>query len=457
MAQGTYKNRKWKGKDVAAIAVIVCLTAAAVLFASLYALSKSKAEAENSRYKTTMENVYRKSYYGLVYNTDGLETAVTKLSVARSKAMKQEYLSDMTAYSTAAAENMANLSERGADNSAILKFINQTGDFAKYLDNKLNKGGDLTEKDEETIGEIASVLREIKTSLQKVSGEVEKDGFSFLTAIGETEGGFSGMVKSFENEEIDYPSMIYDGPFSDSMTERRAKGLTGKDATENEAIDRLSELLPNTEISEISVHDGSKNVFETFDFELSTSRGKCFVTIAKKGAFPVAFSFAEERANAPTLTAERAERAAEEYAENIGLSSMKAVWASNYDGDYYVNLAYTEKGVIFYPDLIKVKVNGETGEIEGMESLNYIFNHTARAPFESPIPPSEAVSSVGEDLEIKSVRLCVVPTKGDGETLAYEVYGTKGEEKYFVYVGASSGEELKVMRVVDGERGLLLQ
>ena len=404
-----------------------------------------------------MENVYRKSYYALVYNTDALETAVSKLAVAHSKAMKQEYLSDMTAYATAAAENLANLSEKSADNSDVLKFINQTGDFAKYLDDKLNKGGELTEKDLETIGEIGAAVRAVKAELQRVSGEVEKDGFSFLRTIESGSDGFSEIVRSFENEKIDYPSMIYDGPFSDSMTERTAKGLTGKEADKEEALRRVSDLLQNVEISEISVKEGNKNVFETYDFELDTSRGKCYVTLAKKGAFPVSISYAEAGAASLSLTAKQAEQAAESYAEKIGLSSMKAVWASNYNNVYYVNLAYFENGAIFYPDLVKVKVNGETGEIDGMESLNYIFNHTERPVFESVMPPSEAVLSVSEDISVESVRLAVVPTKGDGEILAYEVYGTKGEEKYFVYVSAESGEELKIMRVLDGERGLLLQ
>ena len=53
--------------------------------------------------------------------------------------------------------------------------------------------------------------------------------------------------------------------------------------------------------------------------------------------------------------------------------------------------------------------------------------------------------------------IALVPTKGGGEALTYEFFGTKGDDKYFVYVDAESGEEMKIMRVLDGERGLLLQ
>lgn len=457
MERSYKRNRKFGARDVIAIVVIVFLTALAVLFATLYAWSRSKAEAEGEKYKTTMENVYRKSYYGLTYDIDGLDTAISKLSVARTKAMKQEYLSDISAYSTAASENVSNLAEDSAARSDLLKFINQTGDFAKYLDNKLNKGGELNLNDKKTIGEIGSVVRTIKADLQKISGEVERDGFTFLSAIRGNSEHFSSMVRSFENEDIDYPSMIYDGPFSDSMTEREAKALSGEEKSEEEARKSIAALLPNTEIAEISVQNGSKNIFETYSYELTTSRGKCFVTLAKKEAFPVSVSFTEQRASSLKLRADQAENIAENYLENIGFSSMKAVWASIYNDVYYVNLAYYANGTIFYPDLVKVQVSGETGEILGMESLNYVFNHNERPLYADVLPPSEAVCAVSEEIEIASVRLAVVPTKGNGETLAYEIYGTKGEEKFFVYVSAESGDELKIMRVVDGERGLLLQ
>ena len=50
----------------------------------------------------------------------------------------------------------------------------------------------------------------------------------------------------------------------------------------------------------------------------------------------------------------------------------------------------------------------------------------------------------------------VVMFHGGGERLTYEVFGTIGEEKFFVYVDPCSGEEVRVLMVVDGEQGELL-
>ena len=156
------------------------------------------------------------------------------------------------------------------------------------------------------------------------------------------------------------------------------------------------------------------------------------------------------------IEARDAERYAETYLREIGIPSMKAVWASLYENVYYVNLAAEEDGVILYPDLVKVKVAADTGRIVGMESLNYIYNHSARTLPTPIVTEQEALDAISEYIDLSSCRLALVPTKGNGEALAYEFFGTKGADKYFVYVDALTGEEMKVMRVLDGERGLLL-
>ena len=92
-----------------------------------------------------------------------------------------------------------------------------------------------------------------------------------------------------------------------------------------------------------------------------------------------------------------------------------------------------------------------------MECLNYVYNHTERTLPAAIVTEQEAAEAISEYIALDSCRLALVPTKGGGEALTYEFYGTKGDDKYFVYVDALTGEELKIMRVLGGERGLLLQ
>ena len=218
MQQTVIEERKRRGKDVAAIVVIVVLAALSIVFTTLFVTAKAAEKRANESYRTLAETTYRKSYYSLLYNVDGLETATDKLSVASGKATRQEYLADMTAYATAAAENMAAFTPEETGDSKMLKFINQTGDFAKYLDDKLNKGGAITESDRETIDGIHTSVKRIKTDLAALSDEVEGADFSFVDAIKEKDGAFGETLSAFESKEIDYPSM-YEAPPLSSVTD----------------------------------------------------------------------------------------------------------------------------------------------------------------------------------------------------------------------------------------------
>ena len=101
-------QRKDKRRTVAAILAISLLSLLSAVFVALYVTAKSGQSAADERYRALAESTYRKSYYALLYNMDGLEGATNKLTVASGKALKQEYLADISSYATAAAENMQN-------------------------------------------------------------------------------------------------------------------------------------------------------------------------------------------------------------------------------------------------------------------------------------------------------------------------------------------------------------
>ena len=61
-----------------------------------------------------------------------------------------------------------------------------------------------------------------------------------------------------------------------------------------------------------------------------------------------------------------------------GFENMKETYYLKQDGIVTINYAYNQDGVIMYPDLIKVKVALDNGEILGIETTGYLNNHTQR-------------------------------------------------------------------------------
>jgi hypothetical protein len=89
-----------------------------------------------------------------------------------------------------------------------------------------------------------------------------------------------------------------------------------------------------------------------------------------------------------------------------------------------VNLAYTQDNIIIYPDLIKVKVALDNGEVLGIEATNYYNSHKERREMaKAKISKEDALKSVNPKLEISSVDMAIIPTEWGTENYCYEIKG----------------------------------
>ncbi len=59
--------------------------------------------------------------------------------------------------------------------------------------------------------------------------DVAKDGTTFAQLLSANNQQFEDILSGINNGSIEYPSLIYDGPFSDGVIQREAKGVTGEE------------------------------------------------------------------------------------------------------------------------------------------------------------------------------------------------------------------------------------
>ena len=135
---------------------------------------------------------------------------------------------------------------------------------------------------------------------------------------------------------------------------------------------------------------------------------------------------------------------------------MKCVWNYASGGTEHLNFAYTENGVIMYPDLVKLNVCMETGVVTGLDADNYYINHTDRLIGKAKHDMGEAFDKVNVKLDVQDERVTVIPLGNGRETLAYEFIGTYNGSVYYVYVDADTLKEVEIYKVVDTEQGRLL-
>ena len=97
---------------------------------------------------------------------------------------------------------------------------------------------------------------------------------------------------------------------------------------------------------------------------------------------------------------------------------MEPNYSLTYDGTVIYNFAFEKDDITIYPDLVKVKVALDTGEIVGFDAGPYYLNHQDRNIKMPTIDENEAKSMIKTKFEIDSVRLALIP-KGKEEILCY--------------------------------------
>jgi len=146
---------------------------------------------------------------------------------------------------------------------------------------------------------------------------------------------------------------------------------------------------------------------------------------------------------------------AEDFARLVGINNMYSVWQQQTGNILYVNLAPIANHVIYYSDLIKVKVDLSSGEIIGWEATNYATNNKDRS-FVSSIGILDAQSSINDILNIEERNLCIIPDKFVGELSVYEFICTWKDYTYYIYIDSNTGEEVNILRVIETSNGQLL-
>ncbi|MBR2334429.1 MAG: germination protein YpeB [Clostridia bacterium] len=426
------------------MAIIHALGVGAIVGLSVALHFSQEKLASQVNYQNQMESVYARAYYSLLDGVNDMDTTLAKLTIAKSREKQESLLYDIWCASTLAEEYLATFGNSDEGVRTAVKYINQLGDYSLHLADKLSRGEQLTEKDRATPEKMRPMAGMLKESLQKINGDLN-EGKLFMEDNGILKE-FSKAFSSFAEPDFNYPQMIYDGPFSDGLETASAKGLEGlEDIDQKKGEKIIGELFDGvSEIEYIGRFDG-RIPTENYSFKIN---GKtAFVQLSTKGGKVINFSLAETKDSDNEISKNAGEKAVA-FAKQMGYKNMQVVWSATAHGHTYINLAPVEEGIILYPDLVKVKIDNESGEIIGFDSAHHAYNHRKR----NLEKPAIAESDARNNLSIQPIaegRLALIPEGGgQKETLCYE-YQCESEGTYFVYIDALTGAETEILYVID--------
>lgn len=425
----------------------VAYTVALLIIAGLSVALALVLDRQNS-YKDQLENIYQKSYYETMDSVSNIETKLDKLSIIEGKTMQKTLLGEIWRECELAESNFSQLSSRNESVENIMKFFNQLGDFCYYLNSKIEQE-DIADAESNNLKKFSEMATELRNQLQIVQSQIMKGG-SLMGKFNNELNYFTDAFNSYRSSSIDVPELIYDGPFSDGLTERAPKALEGLPELDEAACKQKIEEFFTGQNPVVTLNGQTSGNIPSLLFDVKVGGNTGNMQISIKGGKPVMYNCYKE-VGTPTLDEEQCIAKAEEFLEAVGYEGMEAVWVTNNNSTAYVNFAYTQSDVIVYPDLIKVKVACDNGDILGLEAQNYLYNHTGRT-----LTMADTSYVPASSLTVVSKKLALIPTEWHTEKMAIEFICTREENIYYIYVNTDTDEEERVLIVIDDNGRMLI-
>ena len=309
---------------------------------------------------------------------------------------------------------------------------------------------------------------EINRTLAQLATEIESGTLNWKELSTEGSSLFgkqntSASKDSFNEIEQnfkEYDGLIYDGAYSEHMTNESKKGITGNDINEEKAKQIATENLQGKQVEDLISKGFTENGdIESYTFEAKIKNEGSIISIGitKKGGHIIFMNY-NRNIEQEVITEEQANDAAIKFLNSKGFTNLEKTYFVKQAGIMTINYAYNQDDVIIYPDLIKVKVALDNGEILGIETTGYLNNHEKRNINKSDIKTAEEASkAINKDLKIESSRLAIIPTEFRTEIFCWEFKGNVKEREFLVYVNCKTGRVEDILVIISDDNGIITQ
>ena len=450
-----WKERIKKGHMLSII--VALLIAVAILGIILY-----KKQRE---YRQASENSYNMAFYEVVDYVQNVETYLAKALISTTPEHGAETLTNLWREANLAQSYLSMLPIESQELENTEKFLNQVSDYSYSLSRKNIYNESLTEEDLSNLEELHTYSTELENTLNQLSEDLNSGRFQWGELTKKGTVAFAQQVdnvskESFSNLEEnfhEYSGLIYDGAYSEHITSSEKKGLTGEDIDENKAKEIAENFIGKGNIKEMSSLGLSENAnIPAYSFSATSNNDENInISISQKGGH-VIYMNTNREVNSEIISQEEATEKGKSFLEEKGFTNMQETYYVTQEGVTTINYAYVQNDVIAYPDLIKVKVALDNGDILGIETTGYLNNHAERDVSNVLITSEEAKKNLNSKLEITSERLAIVPTEWKSEILCYEFTGNVDDKQFLVYINAENGREEDILVVTDTGSGILV-
>ena len=414
--------------------------------------------------ETATQNNYNMSFYEVVNHMQDVQSYLAKSLISKSSENGAETLTNVWREANLTQSYLSMLPLESQELENTQKFLNQVGDYSYSLSRKNMKKEELTEDDLNNLEELHNYSVELSNTLNQLSEDLNSGRISWRDLTTKKETPFAQQVSNISQDSFnnlqesfkEYSGLIYDGAYSNHLANGEKKAVIGEEINEDEAEQKVKEFIGQDIIKEISRLGLSENSnIPGYNFYVKDKDDHNInFAITQIGGHIISMN-SDRNVEVETITQEEANQIGKNFLIQRGIPNMQETYFLKQEGIVTINYAYNQGGIIMYPDLIKVKVALDNGEILGMETTGYLNSHYERDTSNIKIKKEEAKNKLNKDLKIQSEGLAVIPTEWQTEILCYEFKGKINDTEFLVYINAENGSEEDILIITNTPNGTL--
>lgn len=443
-------------------AVIGFLALAAV---SAWGYNQQLARRDLENY---LGNKYRRAFFDMAGQVQSVEVLLSKSLVAADPRLESTLLNDIRMQANFAQANLGQLPLNDALAGRTSKFLTQVGDYADSMARQLSQGQAIDGSGWDTLNSLYQQSADLNRELQGIQYQVTQNHLYFGELVSQLRKNLQKQpdnlaVTDFQvmdKQMQQYPTLIYDGPFSEHLEKTEPAALSGEaGVSAEEAKTRaLAYIDKSSGVDYQAVVTGEANGrIPAYRVEVNSGQDGADTTkldVSKTGGH-IIWMLQERRAGQTTVDIEEARKKALGYLKDRGFGEMRPTYHMLHGNFATFNFAALQDGVTIYPDLVKVTVALDNNEVAGLETSGYLMSHKKRELPKPAISQEQARAAINQRFEVSGGKLALIPVGTRDERLTYEFQGKLGQESYLIYVNALNGREENVLKLIDTPGGTL--
>lgn len=438
-----YFNRRMTARLIAFAAAVPLVFAGFIM----------RSYSETAYYRRALENTYSRALGELSGYLTSIASDMEKGRYVTSPQRQAQFAARVWRESGGAKQALSQLPVGELRLEGTYLFLSQAGEYAMALSRKASDGAQITDEERETaklLGDYAVKLRDYVDEMQRTRVDVSVDIGDEGPRVKDLGNGLEDIEQTMQG----YPTLIYDGPFSDHILRQTPLMTSGAPVVDARQAQIKAASAAAQHENELIRQDDENSALASYVF---TANNKT-VAVTKRGGYLSYLldsrDIGEERMERQNVYARAAA-----FLKTAGLENMHPTYYEQSDGIFIINYAARQNDVVLYADLVKVGVALDDGAVVFYDARGYLMNHTERELAQPALSAAQARELVSDELRVDRVQLALIPDASGAreEVLTYEFTCTSvdTERRALVYINAVTGEEENVLLLINTPMGML--